>query len=187
MRANAMPQSLSDEELTALVVDLYEAHYSALFAYVYQLVGDAAWAHDLVQESFLRLYREREKLQAVENRRAWIYRIAGNVAFSALRRRRRRIRLPWQEVEALAPAAPDPVSAGEQQMDVEQALAALPPAYRAPLLLFSSYGFSVRELAQALDLSETAVTTRLYRARKLFREAYAGQAALPDDERGNER
>lgn len=187
MRANAMSQSLSDEELTTLVIDLYEATYSPLFAYVYQLVGDAAWAHDLVQESFLRLYRERKKLAAVENRRAWIYRIASNVAFSALRRRQRRIRLPWQEVESQAPLAPDPVAAaGEQQIDVEQALAALPAPYRAPLLLFNSYGFSVREVAQALDLSETAVTTRLYRARKLFRDAYTGQAALPDDERGNE-
>lgn len=188
MRANTMPQSLSDEDLTALVVDLYEAYYSPLFAYVYQLVGDAAWAHDLVQETFLRLYRERGKLAAVENRRAWIYRIAGNVAFSALRRRRGRIRLPWQKIENLTHAAPDPTATmGEQQVDVEQALAALPAHYRAPLLLFGSYGLSVREVAQALEISETAVTTRLYRARKLFREAYDEQAATRDDERGNER
>ncbi|MDX1665069.1 MAG: RNA polymerase sigma factor [Candidatus Promineifilaceae bacterium] len=172
------------DALTALVVELYEAYYSSLFAYVYQLVGDAEWAHDLVQESFLRLYRERGKLEVVENRRAWIYRIASNVAFTALRRRRRRIRLPWQAVEEMAMVAPDPTAqAGQQQMDVEQALATLPAHYRAPLLLFSSYGLSVREVAAALGLSETAVTTRLYRARKLFREAYGGG----DDERGKER
>ncbi len=181
MRDSTMPHALSDKDLTALVVDLYEGYYGPLFAYVYQLVGDAEWAHDLVQESFLRLYRERAKLAAVENRRAWLYRIASNVTFSALRRRRRRIRLPWKEVDVVAPHAPNPTaSRGGEKMDVEQALAALPAHYRAPLLLFSSYGLSVREVAAALQMSETAVTTRLYRARKLFREAYGGP-----DERGN--
>lgn len=173
MRAETMPQSLSDDARTALVVELYEAYYSPLFAYVYQLLGDAQGAHDLVQETFLRLYRERAKLDAVENRRAWVYRIASNVTFTALRRRRRLSWLPWKKVAELAPVAPDPTAAaGERQMALERALAALPAHYRAPLLLYSYYGLSVREVAAALEMSETAVTTRLYRARKMFREAY---------------
>lgn len=177
-----MPQAAGDEALKDLVVDLYGAYYRPLFAYVYRLVGEAQWAQDLVQETFLRLYREREKLEKVQNYRAWTYRIASNVTFTALRRGRRGVQLSWRQIEALAPPQADPTAAaGEEQIALERALAALPPHYRAPLLLHSYCGFSIADVAAALELSETAVTTRIYRAKKMFREAYE-----PADKRGNE-
>jgi RNA polymerase sigma-70 factor (ECF subfamily) len=49
----------------------------------------------------------------------------------------------------------------------------LPVRYRAPLLLYSHYGFSVREVAEVLEISEGAVKTRLHRAREAFRRLYA--------------
>lgn len=173
-----MAHATSDEALMELVEDLYERHYGPLFAYVYQLVGDVERAHELVQETFLRLYREREKLRAVENARAWVYAIASNVTFKALRRRSRRQRFSWQVTQDLQTPERDPTArAGDQTLALERALAALPPHYRAPLLLHSYYGFPIRETAAALGLTETAVTTRIYRAKKMFRRAY---------ERGNE-
>ena len=176
-----MPQAAGDEALKELVVDLYEAYYRPLFAYVYRLVGEAQWAQDLVQETFLRLYRERQKLAKVQNHRAWAYRMASNVTFTALRRGRRGLQLSWQQVEALAPPRADPTAAaGEEQIALERALASLPPHYRARLLLHSYCGFPIADVAAALELTETAVTTRIYRAKKMFREAYE-----PTQERGN--
>jgi RNA polymerase sigma-70 factor (ECF subfamily) len=175
-------QATSDEALVALVEQLYERYYMPLFGYVYHLVHDAAWAHDLVQETFLRLYRERAKLRAVENLRAWLYAIASNVTFKALRKRSRGERFLRQQAGETAQPDPNPTArAGQEHVSVARALAALPPHYRAPLLLHSYFGFPIRETAAALSLSETAVTTRIYRAKKMFREAY--QAA---HERGNE-
>lgn len=159
---------------TILVADLFEQYQRVVFAYLYRLVGDSEWAHDLTQETFLRLFRARHRLPQVENRRAWVYRIATNVAFNALKRRRRFAWLPWRSTDSLHLAAPDPAEQADRRVAVERALAELPPHYRAPLLLHSHYGFSVREVAEALDISQGAVKVRLYRAREMFRQVYEG-------------
>ncbi len=157
------------DEQTSLVGDLFEQHHAAIFAYLYRLVDDAQWAHDLTQETFLQVLRARQRLPAVRNQRAWVYRIATNVSLNALKRRRRFAWLPWSQTRL---HAPDTAGQSEQRMAIEQALAELPPHYRAPLLLYSHYGFSVREVAEALDIQPGAVKTRLYRAREMFRQSY---------------
>jgi RNA polymerase sigma-70 factor (ECF subfamily) len=162
------------ENLTDLVADLFEQHHAAVFAYLYRLVGDREWAHDLSQETFLRLLRARHRLPQVDNRRAWVYRIATNLAFSALKRQHRFAWLPWHSGDRLPLAGPDPSEPAHQHIAVERALAQLPPQYRAPLLLHSHYGFSVREVAEALGIREGAVKTRLHRAREMFRQVYGG-------------
>jgi len=159
----------------SLVVDLFEQYHTAIFAYLYRLVGDREWAHDLTQETFLRLFHARGRLPQVKNRRAWIYRIASNLAFNALKRQRRFAWLPWRNTDVAHLMAPDPTEASDQNLAVERALAQLPPGYRAPLLLHSHYGFSVQEVAQALNISQGAVKTRLYRAREMFRQVYEGE------------
>jgi RNA polymerase sigma-70 factor (ECF subfamily) len=171
--------SLADTEAhldsTSLVVVLFEQYHAAVFAYLYRLVGDREWAHDLTQETFLRLFHARSRLPQVKNRRAWIYRIATNLAFNALKRQRRFAWLPWRSTDAAHLIAPDPTEESERSLAVERALAQLPPGYRAPLLLHSHYGFSVQEVAQALNISQGAVKTRLYRAREMFRQVYEGE------------
>jgi len=161
-------------EPASLVADLFEQYQTPVFAYLVRLVGDREWARDLSQETFLRLFRARHRLVQVENRRAWVYRIATNLAFNALKRQRRFAWLPWRGPEAGHLSEPDPAEGSDRLMAVEQALAALPPHYRAPLLLHSHDGFSVREVAEALNISQGAVKTRLYRAREMFRQVYEG-------------
>lgn len=159
---------------TILVADLFEQYHTAVFAYLYRLVGDREWAHDLSQETFLRLFCARHRLLQIENRRAWVYRIATNLAFNALKRRRRFAWLPWRNTDAIHLTVPDPTEHADRRVGIEHALAQLPPHYRAPLLLHSHYGFSVREIAEALGIREGAVKTRLFRAREMFRQAYEG-------------
>jgi RNA polymerase sigma-70 factor (ECF subfamily) len=158
--------------LADLVAGMFEQYHTAIFAYLYRLVSDREWAHDLTQETFLRLFRTRHRLPQVENRRAWVYRIATNLAFNALKRRQRFTWLPWRNADAAHLTGPDPSEQADRRVVVEQALAELPPQYRAPLLLHSHYGFSVCETAKALGISEGAVKTRLYRAREMFRQVY---------------
>ena len=160
---------------TSLVVILFEHYHTAVFAYLFRLVGDREWAHDLTQETFLRLFRARNRLTQVENQRAWVYRIATNLAFNALKRHRRFAWLPWRSADVARLTVPDPTEESDRSLTVERALAQLPPHYRAPLLLHSHYGFSIREVAQALNISKGAVKTRLYRARKMFRQVYEGE------------
>ncbi len=157
---------------------LFERHHREVYAYLCRLVRDRAWAEDLVQETFLHALAARRGLAEVQNPRAWLYRIATNLALKGLKRRRRFAWLPWGAADRYHANAPDNASEVAGRGAVEEALAALPPDYRAPLLLYAHYGLSVAEVAEALNLSQGAVKMRLCRGREMFREAY---------ERGNGR
>lgn len=176
IESDLMRQHTAADALTAHVGDLFEKHHEAIFAYLYRLLNDREWAHDLTQETFLKVHQTRERLREVENKRAWIYRIAGNLAFTALKRRRRFAWLPWRAEDTPPLLANDPAAHVAEEQQVARALQALSPTYRAPLLLYSHFGLSVREVAGALELSESAVKVRLHRARKMFRDAYSEDA-----------
>jgi RNA polymerase sigma-70 factor (ECF subfamily) len=113
-------------------------------------------------------------LVGVHNHRAWIYRIASNTTLNALKRRNRFRWLPWNEQNDKQLHTADPTISLDQEQQVHQALNAIEPKYRAPLILFGQYGLSVREIAEIMELSENNVKVRLHRARKLFRALYDG-------------
>lgn len=60
-------------------------------------------------------------------------------------------------------------------MAILQSLKVLEPKYRAPLVLYGQYGLSIREIAEALNISESNVKVRLHRARKMFQVAYGDE------------
>jgi RNA polymerase sigma-70 factor (ECF subfamily) len=167
-----MAVTTAGDDGTNLVARLFGEYQAAVFAYIWRLVRNREWAEDLTQETFLRVFDARDRLPEVANHRAWLYRIATNTALNALRRRRRFAWLPWGAAHTLGWGEPDVLTKIAQRDAVEAALVALPPNYRAPLLLYSHYGFSIGEVAEALETSEGAVKTRLYRAREMFRQAY---------------
>ncbi len=155
-----------------LIVALTDRYYAAILNYVYQLVHDRGLAEELTQDVFVKAFERRGQLPEVGNQRAWLYRVATNLAINALKRRRRFAWLPWQLVDSLRVHQPDPGEQVSERSAVEQALAAVPLPYRTPLLLRDQYGFSIPEIAHALDMSENAVSTRLHRARQMFTDAY---------------
>lgn len=166
---------------TDLVATLFHHHAQAICTYLHSLLNDWEGAHDLTQETYLRLHQARDRLPGVENQRAWIYRIATNLAFNELKRRKRFAWLPWHKSETAAAFVWHGMETDlHNSATVSQTLALLATDYRTPLLLYSSYGFSVREIAATLDLSESAVKVRLYRARERFRQLY--EQEMTDDE-----
>lgn len=167
----------------AVLTALFERYRVPICAYLYSLVDDWEMAHDLTQETFLKAFGARGQLMDVENQRAWLYRVASNLAFNALKRRRRFQWLPWTDNDSEPLPQADASERVAEASAVERALAALPLDYRAPLLLFSYYQFSVREVAEALTLSEGAVKVRLHRAREMFRQAYGNADGSTTDDR----
>ncbi len=166
-----MIRGIACDESTTQVIGLFESHQREILTYLYRLVRDHESARDLTQETFLRVFRARGQLGQIENPRAWLYRIATNLALTSLKRGRRWAWLPWSGTDE----SRGPTETGDQAYTtsaVEEALAKLPAHYRAPLLLYEHYGLNVAELSQALDLSESAVKLRLFRAREMFRAAY---------------
>jgi RNA polymerase sigma-70 factor (ECF subfamily) len=162
-------------EANSTLTHLFERYNAEIFAYLCHMLRDREAAEDLAQETFLQATRTGDNLRQVNNQRAWLYRIATNLALNALKRRRRFAWLPWVETRDSESDTAEQVG---KQAALEQALAALSPEHRAPLLLYAHYGFSVAEVAEALSISESAVKMRLCRAREMFRQAY---------ERGNAR
>jgi RNA polymerase sigma-70 factor (ECF subfamily) len=133
-------------------------------------MGDPDRAEDLTQETFVRAYLALERGAAWDNPRAWLYRVASRLAINEHRRRKLIQWLPlWSTDVDPAPGVETTIA---ERLAVREALAALPPKYRIPLVLYSTEGYSVAEIAAMLELSASAVKVRLYRAREKFRRAY---------------
>lgn len=156
---------------------LFERHYEAVHRVLSRLVGDQA--DDLAQEVFWRLYTRPPR--GPEPRvRAWLCRVATNLAYNALRGARRRDR--YEMLFEQRPAATPPGSADgdpeawlgrEQEVrDVRAALARL-KRREAQILALRYSGLSYREVADALGVAQGSVGTLLGRAEEAFRRAYA--------------
>lgn len=154
--------------------EIYDEYKTAIYNYVYHLVGDREQADDLTQDTFLKAFKALPKMDSSLKLSAWLYRIATNTAYDALRRRKLIAWLPWQDLDH-EPA--DLESADPQEIYgttelVRAALRRMPQQYRAALLLYTQEGFSYNEIAHALNIAESGVKMYLSRARQSFREHY---------------
>ena len=183
MEADLFMQENVETSWAETVAALFVEHRSPICAYLYSLVDEWELAHDLTQETFLELFYTRHRLREVENPRAWIYRIATHLALNRVKRRRRFAWLPWHLAEkALHFQWQEMDGEVEKRVVIEEAMATLAPRYRAPLLLHSYYGFSVREVAALLELSEGNIKVQLHRAREMFRKSYGEAMGRQEDE-----
>lgn len=159
-----------DENAFTAVVERYQA---PIGRYLLRLVGDPALAEDLCQETFFRAYRAIFRTDDDLALKPWLYRIATNLAYSALRRRRR---APLSLEQLDNSRQPHRSAYLERQASlrdlVQQSLAQLSPDQVVPLVLNAVEGFSYQEVAGILGLSHEATRKRIYRAKKAFRAVY---------------
>ncbi|HEY8492171.1 MAG TPA: sigma-70 family RNA polymerase sigma factor [Dehalococcoidia bacterium] len=142
--------------------------------YLYRLTSDWELARDLTQETFLRAYQHLGRQRDDAALYAWLYRIATNLAYDKLRRRRRLAWVPFGRAAEAHPEAlvPD-VADGQADHDLfRRALAALKAEHRACLLLHLGDGLSTEEVARTLGISHAAAKKRIVRAKAAFRTAY---------------
>lgn len=155
----------------AHVASLYEDYQRPVLAYLTRLVSDRETAEDLCQETFIKALRGWDARDPQASVTAWLYRIATNTAYDHLRRRRRIRFTPLSDTDNPNVEESPEGRVGEQE-PVRLALAQLPPMYRLPLVLHSCDGHSTQEIAEVLGCSNSAVKTRLFRARERFRQVY---------------
>jgi RNA polymerase sigma-70 factor (ECF subfamily) len=152
---------------------LFERHYSLIYGVLYRLTGTRQEAEDLAQEVFLKLFHN--PLRRGDNVSGWLYRVALNMGYNALRaetRRAERERSAGGE-HGEAPQPEEVASRHELQQSVRRALARIPER-DARLLVLSEMGFSYQELAEIVEVAPGSVGTLLARARKAFLAAYDG-------------
>ena len=153
--------------------ELFLPHYAAVYRVLYRVVGNAQEAEDLAQETFTALYRQPPPVDGPSALGGWLYRVAVNRAYNALRSTQRsQRRLGWVvEVEQQSDPQDEYVRREERER-VRAALARLPER-TAKLLLLRYAGLSYAEIAGALDLAPASVGTLLARAERAFAAAYS--------------
>jgi RNA polymerase sigma factor (sigma-70 family) len=156
--------------------EVYRTTFADLVRYLHRKVWDAERARDLAQEAFARALDRGASDGAVQNPRAWVFRIAANLAHdearSAVRRRRH---LTLLREESATSVEPDPIEVLDRRAREDAARAALEQLTdrdREVLLLWDA-GMSYTEIAAATGLAAGAVGTTLARARRRLVEAHA--------------
>lgn len=171
----------SDEELAALALAGRQAAYTEFLdryrAPIFRLVrgntGDDDAALDVTQEAFIAAFAALKSYDGTRPFKTWVSRIAFNKCRDWARRRAvRRFFSFALPIEAAATVAGESIPADRQLADrielarVREAIAKLPAAIREPLILHAIEGLTHAETAEILGISEKAVETRIYRARK---------------------
>ena len=151
---------------------LVKAYSAELYRYAYWLCRDRFVAEDLIQETFARAWTARGGLRDERAVRAWLYTIVRN-EHARLHERKRLDVDDGRDLDAIEDQRLRSVSA---ELEMRQALHALPESYREPLLLQVLGGFSCDEIATMMGLTPGAVMTRLTRARQVLRRDSASTA-----------
>jgi RNA polymerase sigma-70 factor (ECF subfamily) len=141
-----------------------------------RLVLNAREAEDLAQETFVRVWQQREKFRAGAEFRPWVFSIAVNLARNRLRWWRRRPSVSLQEWNETPEAGDGKVETGTKTLEaaeraaaVREAIAALPAELREAIVLFEYEQLPQAEIAQAVGATTKAVETRIARAREKLR------------------
>ncbi|MBN2003107.1 MAG: RNA polymerase sigma factor [Anaerolineae bacterium] len=167
--------------------ELFDRYVEALQRHVCAMLHDEVSAHDVVQETFLRVWLRAEQWDGRGTPKAWLYRIATNLTLNTLRTVQRRRELPleipaepededdmtgcmpaWMvDNSALGPEAA--AELGEQYTFYRRALARLPEDKREVIHLVHELEMSLRDAADALAIPEGTVKSRLHYARRHLR------------------
>jgi len=155
---------------------LVRAYERPVYNLTYRMLGDPVEAEDAAQETFLRAYTKLATYQPQRKFVNWLLSIASHHCIDRLRCRKRKPQvslddaLPPQWLASDAPHPDQAVSQKEERERIRQMLDTLSPPYRAAVVLRYWYGLSYREIATIMDTTESAIKSRLYRARRMLAE-----------------
>jgi len=162
---------------------LYRRHAGAVYRYALTVLANPADAEDVTQTTFLNAFRAYQAGQRPERPLPWLIAIAHNVCRQRFRDASRRPREVALAHDLRADDRDDGFSPGE----IRRALAQLSFAQRSALALRELEGRSYREIAELLGLTEAAVETLIFRARRAFREQLEGALSCAEAERAISR
>lgn len=182
-----MSHQFTDEELIAqfqagnedAYLEIVERFKDRLFAFIYRFVGDEDLAEDLVQDTLIKVYTHRHAYREIARFSTWIYTIAGNLARTELRKRKRRATFSMSalglgEREYELPSedfTPSKTLEGEQtEKHIRIALAKLPLHFRTVIILRDVQELSYEEISKIMKIPLGTVKSRVNRARLRLQE-----------------
>ena len=144
---------------------LSEAHQSMVYRIALNFFRNIQDAEDSTQEVLLKLYLRDEPFESQNHARNWLIQVTMNHCRSVWRN-------PWRQRVSLAELTASIPFSSPEDSELFQTVMSLPEKHRTVLYLFYYEEMSVREIAEVLKLSETAVTSRLSRARKVLKDEW---------------
>jgi RNA polymerase sigma-70 factor (ECF subfamily) len=162
---------------------LVETYQRPVYNLCYRMLGNAEDAEDAAQETFLRAYKSLGSYDSNRSLSTWLLSIAAHYCIDQIRRRR----LPLVSIEDLPlPDLPDKgldvetkLGNKEERSRIRGLLEALEPTDRALVVMYYWYDFSYQEISQSLKLTESAVKSRLHRARRAMAQRWLEQQPVP--------
>lgn len=147
---------------------LIEAHSKDLYKYALWLCKDKNMAEDVMQEAFLRAWKSLDSLREAKAAKGWLFTIFRREHARQFERKQ----FKYTDVEEMDTLADAHMGYDDrpEAFALRNALKRLPEDYREPLEMQVLGGFSCDEIASMLDISSSAVMTRLFRARKKMRQ-----------------
>ena len=175
-----MERTARDEEAAfRLLVQRWEKE---VLAFLIHMLGSMEEAEDLVQDTFVKVYHQAGRYRPEGKFRSWLFRIAGNLARSRLRRRKI---LRWVNFDRTehdqAGSDPDPQQQLEQKESVaavREGLAGLPDRQREALVLHRYQGMKYTEIAAAMGTTVPGIESLIQRAMAGLRKSLAGKVEM---------
>lgn len=162
----------TDLQPDSVIELLFRTYYSPLCKFVNKMVRDQALAEDIVQETFIRVWNNREKLDAAKSIKSYIYKIAYNYTLNHLEKQKSFTLHDYSEVDKKYHSA----HADEQMIDHElqnkatEALNNLPVRCRAVFIMCRHENMSYQEVAEAMEVSVKTVENQMSKALKNLRQ-----------------
>lgn len=183
----------SDEELVtrarakdfAAFEQLLDRYEDKIFRLAFRFVRNETDAKEILQDTFLTIWRKLDTFKGDSQFSSWLYRVAANAALMRLRAQRRHPEVSTEELpigyldnygqmppsgENWAKRPDDELQSGELRHYIQDAVDGLPEIYRTVFLLRDVEGMSTEETAELLQISVPTVKTRLHRARIALRD-----------------
>jgi len=160
--------------------EIVEQHSDRVYRLAYRLTGNRHDAEDLTQEVFVRVFRSLSTYSP-GTFEGWLHRITTNLFLDQARRKQRiRFDALSDEREGRLPSADrspaDEYASRTFDDDIEQALAQLPPDFRAAVVLCDVEGLTYEEIAEIMDAKLGTVRSRIHRGRAMLRDALSHRA-----------
>jgi len=157
---------------------LYNLHKRRVYSLCLRMTANTAEAEDLSQEAFLQLFRKIGTFRGESAFSTWLHRMAVNVVLMRLRKKGLSV-VPLEETMETdeespkkEPGAQDPSLAGaEDRLELQRAVAALPPGYRTSCVLHDIEGFEHNEIADMVGCSIGNSKSQLHKARMKLRDS----------------
>jgi RNA polymerase sigma-70 factor (ECF subfamily) len=159
--------------------ELVRETHRPLYSLILRLVGNPEDAADVLQETYVRSWRNLRRFRGDSDLGTWLHKVATNAALTHLRKRSR-APVPVAD-EALDRGIEDPGGA-EQRGDadlIERALARLSPEQRMAVVLKDMYGWSMEDIAKTVGMTEGAIKLRVFRARRRLAAMLAESGDAP--------